>query len=339
MKPVSIIFFLFACLLMASCQKELDDSLPTTTPTPTPTTSTDSAWYIGSFTRIGLEYNDVTLNDADTARGFFTYLPNSIINREYYFSNGYSDSVKCTYTYDANRNLTKFECVGNNMLYEVTSINFLYANNLVSEADIVYFNGTTSKQQFSYAANNKIITVTDNLLGTSPMGQIFYYRYYLNNDNAVDSVMMVARPNVSGTNDTSYVRINYDAQKNIRQFVSVDRYSADTTNYLTRETRGGEIASTLKKIYANLYYHLFMYTISSDALIFNDDVGHFPAHNAAFPVITARQESVLNGPTNGLFINTFDANNFLTKQVVPNFFGSKQFGPSIFNYSYIKTKK
>ena len=331
-KVVQFLVFTIAVIFF-SCQKEISPANR-----PSVITTADSAWYISSFSRFGIDVNNPTTGDVDTSLNFFTYLPNKIISKTINTYRSRTDSFQFSYYYGIDGKLIKYE---NDFGYlpfaeAIKSILFNYSGDMVTSANYTLFDGTTATENFIYSSNNKVITVNPSLID----GRI--YKYYLNSNLDPDSVMMIRdRGGVSTPEyDTMATKFSYNATGDISQVIqinynirSIPPNFSDTTDYISRDTRGTEIGATIKRLFGKLSFDLPLVSVTNDALIFNDDIGNFFVHNNLHPVVNAYQR---NAAVSATFINTFNSNSQLIKQVVPNKFGSKTGGPSIFEFSYIK---
>jgi hypothetical protein len=326
--PILLLFINF--LLLASCQKDIASG----NNQPTTPLGTDSAWYISSFTRIGIDENFPATGEVDTSVNFYTYLPGKILHKYINKNRFGADSAQFSFYYDANGNLVKYQNDFNSdPLYDAQTVVFNYSGDKVTECLFTDTEGNTGKLAFTYSGNDKVITISDPLQLTEGALQ---YKYYFNDKNAVDSQMIVYNYGVPGAaNDTAYTSFVYDSNGDITRIV---RERQDTSWY-TRDQRGGEVGATFKKILSNLFYFTLMQLVSNDALIFNDDVGQLFAHNAYHPVIIAKSRYNTSSVYTGDFINVFNVAGQLIKQTVPDRFGSKRGGPSHFEYSYIKVPK
>ena len=328
--------FFLAFSIFISCKKNVDDVDPQNP-------LGDSAMYISYFKRSGLEFNRQYLNQADTSYNYYTYLPGKIIHKSFYIDGygGSADSTQYSYYYDGNKNLTKYEndFFSNSSSYDVKSIVINYSENKINYLVTTFFNGATSKQEFGYSSNDKVISIYDTLPGSFNPEGIIKYKYYFNDAHNVDSAQIteedVFDPNITRTKTTAFI---YDLNQNIKYVIE----GRDTsTTYISREARGGEVAATLKKLLSNLYFHVYMKSNTNDALTFFnfDGYGFLYTYNDKFPATSAKHLNSAGNQVNFSFNNVFNSDNLMIKQTAPDGFGSKQEGPSIFEFKYIKAAK
>lgn len=342
---------LVACMFaLFSCQKELSEESGTggpVTPPPVPPVIPDSAYYISSFKRVGIESNDPTWG-IDSAMVNYIYSPAKIMYHFRYYMDGAPDSARYAFYYDASNRLIRFE---NEMKFEgcvtcmtflkaLKSTNLLYSGDRLSEINAVYEDGSVAKQQLHYSGDGLTVTVYDTLPTSWAFDGIYVYQYKLNADKSLASAAYVTEdytPSPGDVYDTTYERYVYDAAKNLTMLVDSSAFSVDTTFITGRESRGSEVAATLNKLLPGVGYHLMLRCNMAGYLTWAGDAGYGYSliRNILFPATGIKNRF---GGT-GTYTNTFDAGNRLIRQIIPDGFATKTHGPAIIDYFYTKTAR
>ena len=346
MKTSLISASLLVLVSLYSCQKEIDINLGDPP-------SGDSAWFVSSIHRLDYDSNGV-LNDSSI--DYITYQQDKTLYKHVSNYYGPIDSFQYTYYYDQNKRVTKFDLDYNTdpVDEDIKTILFTYTGSNAARTDITSWNGDVVHENIAYSSGSKIITLYDTVPSTYQKEMIM--TYYLGAENRIDSVREIWKMSVAPFYiDTTSIRLAYDAQNNATRlhdntFIQhfdplgggyvIDGF--DSIIVQSRETRGGEVAATWTKILSNMSWYPFLVLGSP----YNMGMLDNPITFSKYPLISAKRWTRMFAYTspdpsfyNGTFINTFNSNNLLVQQQIPEGFANKWGGSASLTFTYVKLPK
>jgi hypothetical protein len=363
-----ILFPFFAIAALFGCQKEFSEENGLT---PTSAQTIDSAWYVASSTLI--KYVAPSGAFSDSTHESYYYDSGKIqIKRisHYPTSSPNYDSSLQTFHYDPSGKVLRYEL--NMAAYphftDVVSIDFVYTGNNVSQAVIKYRNGATNINYITTqtGTGGKVISFEDTT-AVFPVYQPKVFNkstfWYLPNGRLDSSATFTLNSEMYGLGlfrlDSVFNKYEYDALGNIAkhhnkwaEFDTVASPNAlrfhSTTNFLTRDARGKEIADTYAKIFGNVQwfsvteYSHFYYGLTN--LGWGNLASYFSntVCTQATSVTNYTSPLTLTDNKSGTFVPVFNGNNQLVQLDIPEAF-SVSSGPfnttGVIKLSYIKTRK